>query len=257
MRRLVVMVAAVGCGGGGGGGNDDTPVIDAPPGGVDAPPAPYCTAGPGTELKLTLVASGLSQPVGATAPSGDPRIFVIQRFGYVGVVRDGALLPTPYFDLADRILSLGDEQGLLGLAFHPDFAHNGKLYVSYNRDSDEMRVVSELTAGSPTDDTVPITSERIVLTDPHPARDNHNGGAIAFGPDGYLYITLGDGGGGNDSENGGQNAMTKRAKVLRIDVDGGTPYAVPADNPWAGAGGVPEMWGWGFRNPWQIAIDSA
>jgi glucose/arabinose dehydrogenase len=239
-----------------GGGGTTPPVIDAPPSGVDAPPAPYCSPQSGTALKLTPIVSGLNQPVGATAPSGDPRIFVIERAGYVRVVRDGVLVPTPYFDLTDKVLSTGDEQGLLGLAFHPQFAQNGKLYVSYSRDSDEHRVISELTAASPADDTVPITSERVLIADPHVARDNHNGGALAFGPDGLLYITLGDGGGANDSENGGQNTQTLRAKILRIDVDSGDPYGIPPGNPWAAAGGVPEMWAWGLRNPWQIAIDS-
>jgi len=263
MRRLVHTLAATavgfgfGCGGGGGTPpGDDTPTIDAPAAAIDASPAPYCSPASGTSLKLTEIVGGLSQPVGATAPSGDPRIFVIERAGYVRIVRDGVLAPTPYFDLTDRILSLGEEQGLLGLAFHPDFAHNGKVYVSYNRDSDEHRVISELTA-SPTADTLDVATERVLIHDPHVARDNHNGGAIAFGPDGYLYITLGDGGGANDDGDGGQNTQTKRAKVLRIDVDHGDPYQVPSDNPWATAGGVAEMWGWGFRNPWQMSIDSS
>jgi glucose/arabinose dehydrogenase len=256
LRMIVMLGGATLAACGGGGGNDDQPAIDARPSGVDAVPAPYCQPTNGTSMKLTRIVGGLSHPVGATAPSGDSRIFVIERPGYVRVIRNGLLEPTPYIDLTDRILSVGDEQGLLGIAFHPNFAENRKVYLSYSRDSDEHRVISEFTAASVDANTLDPATERILIHDPHVARDNHNGGAIAFDPEGFLYITLGDGGGANDSEHGGQNTTTLRAKILRIDVDRGDPYAVPPDNPWATAGGVPEMWAWGLRNPWQISIDS-
>jgi glucose/arabinose dehydrogenase len=245
------LAAALAACGGGKGNGDGNPGDDAP----DAAPAPYCSPTAGTNVQLTRVVGGLADPVGATAPAGDGRIFVLERGGYVRIVRDGILAPTPYLDVSNGLNAVGEEEGLLGLAFHPDFASNGKLYVSYSRD-DHMRVVSEFTATSASADTVAASTERVLIEDPHP-RDNHNGGAIEFGPDGLLYITFGDGGGGNDSEDGGQNPQTLRAKILRIDVDSGSPYAVPADNPWVGGPGVPEMWAWGLRNPWQIAIDAA
>src|SRR5688572_6378363 len=255
---VIAGALALGLGGACGGGGDDGPADDSgdDAAGIDAQPAPYCTAGPGTEMRLVQVASGLSRPVGATAPSGDPRIFVLERAGYVRVVRDGILAPTPYLDVTDEILSVGDEQGLLGLAFHPQFSTNGKLYVSYVA-TDEHRVISEFTAAASDAATVDPSTERVLIRDPHIARDNHNGGTVTFGPDGLLYFSLGDGGGANDSENGGQNAQTLRAKILRIDVDNGDPYGIPSGRRWATAGGVSEMWAWGLRNAWQFSFDSA
>lgn len=251
LAAVVVQLSLVGCGGSGDDGTSD----DAPPG-IDAAPAPYCSPGPGTDMRLVEIVTGLSQPVGAMAPSGDSRIFVLERGGYVRVIRNGVLVGEPYLDVTDETLSTGDEQGLLGLAFHPNFATNGKLYVSYVA-TDEHRVISEFTASPPTADVVDAATERMLVHDPHIARDNHNGGAVMFGPDGLLYFSLGDGGGANDSENGGQNPNTLRAKILRIDVDRGDPYGIPEDNPWVTAGGVPEMYVWGLRNPWQFSLDSA
>ncbi|MBP6629809.1 MAG: PQQ-dependent sugar dehydrogenase [Kofleriaceae bacterium] len=240
---------------------------DAPPGGdgdgpigpvidgrstVDAAPAPFCTPTPGTGLKLTQIAQNLENPVFLGAPAGDARAFIIEQPGRIRLFKDGLVAATPFLDIESKVLSVGDEQGLLGLAFHPQFASNGKFYVSYSARPSGARVVSEFIAAGGAD--IAGTTERVLINDPH-IRDNHNGGSLEFGPDGLLYIAFGDGGGANDSENGGQNPATLRGKILRIDVNSGSPYAIPPGNPWASGGGVPEMWAWGLRNPWRMSFD--
>ena len=242
--------AFTGCGGGGGNNQDS--------GGsnVDAPPAPYCTPRPGTNLKLTLIASGLNRAVGVAAPLGDPRLFAIEQVGRIRVIRDGNLLPDPYIDLTNRVNAVGSEQGLLGLAFHPGFAQNGRVFVFYTSDPYGDIVVSEL-GSTPTAD-VANPAERVIMTiERRSNQDNHNGGTVAFGNDGFLYISVGDGGAADNYLENGQNPDTRMAKILRIDVDGAQPYAVPASNPWAAGGGAPEMWAWGLRNPWRFSIDPA
>jgi len=240
---LVAIAAAAACGGG-------------HKGPVDAARAPFCTPTSGTSLKLTQIASGLSEPVWSTAPTGDPRLFILEKVGRIRMIgADGLLRDAPYLDLTDKVMEVGGEQGLLGLAFHPDFAHNGKLYVDYTRDPDGYETVVEYTA-DPASETVDPGTARELLVEEDPA-NNHNGGTIMFGPDGYLYMSIGDGGGGNDQFGNGQNMMTRKAKILRIDVDHGDPYAIPADNPWAAGPGVPEMFAWGLRNPWRFDVDPA
>ena len=251
----VVAALAAACGGNGNGNGDGGGSGDGG-GGIDAAPAPYCTPTGGTSLKLTLIASGLNRAVGVAAPGGDARLFVLEQIGRVRVVREGNLLPTPYLDLTSKVNAVGSEQGLLGLAFHPGFAQNGRFFVFYTSDPHGDVVVSEFTA-TPTADTASPT-ERVVLTIPRRQnQDNHNGGTVTFGADGLLYISVGDGGSANDFFEHGQNPQSLMAKVLRIDVDGAPPYAVPPSNPWASGGGVPEMYAWGLRNPWRISIDPA
>lgn len=220
---------------------------------VDAPPAPFCQPRAGTALRLQPIASGLRQPVWATAPTGDGRLFILEQPGLIRVMKDGNLLPTPFLDLQGQVNTTDEEQGLLGLAFHPQFATNGKFYVDYTANSGDV-VVAEYTA-TPGADTASPTERRLLTVD-HPY-GNHNGGTLAFGPDGYLYISIGDGGGSNNFLRTGQDRTTQLSKILRIDVDQGAPYAIPPTNPWASGGGVPEMYAWGLRNPWRFAIDGA
>ncbi len=224
---------------------------------ADAAPAPFCSAKSGTALKLTLIAQDLTDPLFETAPPGDPRLFILQRSGQVRLIgADGILRDTPWFDIHDQVLA-GNEQGMLGLAFHPDFAHTGKFYVDYTQQSDGAEIVAEYTV-DPAAEKVTGATPRVLITQADPA-SNHNGGMLAFGLDGYLYWSLGDGGGGGDTYHNGQNQQALMAKIMRIDPDHPSatkPYGIPADNPWANGPGVPEMYVWGLRNPWRFSIDS-
>ena len=245
---VVTILALVACKGGSSGddGGDDTP---AP----DATAAPYCSPKVGSALRLQLITDAVERPVTVAAPPADPRIFIVEQPGRIRVVKDGVLLPTPFLSIETN--DLGNEQGLLGLAFHPQYAKNGRFFVHYIRpDGNDIRI-AEYTATPGSD--VASTTERVLLDVPHPSADNHNGGTLVFGTDGFLYISLGDGGAADDYYENGQNTASHKAKVLRVDVDRGDPYEVPASNPWAGGGGVPEMYAWGLRNPWKIAIDPA
>lgn len=206
-------LAAAACGGGGGSN------IDGGGSNVDAPPAPYCTPTNGTNLKLTLIASGLNRAVGVAAPVGDPRIFAIEQVGRIRVIRDGNLLPDAYLDLTSKVNAVGTEQGLLGLAFHPRFAENGRVFVFYTSDPFGDLVISEF-GSTPTAD-VANPAERVIMTiERRRNQDNHNGGTVTFGTDGFLYISVGDGGSANNEYDFGQDPQSRFAKVLRIDVDG-------------------------------------
>jgi glucose/arabinose dehydrogenase len=202
-----------------------------------------------TELVLTEVASGFRQPVFVDAPAGDDRLWVVDQVGVVYLVADGAA--SVFVDLTDRV-TFGGERGLLGLAFHPGFDTNGRFFVHYSG-AGGATVVEEHRVGTDPNAAEP-DSDQLIFTTPQPA-SNHNGGMIAFGPDGYLYIALGDGGGADDRYGNGQNRDTPLGAILRIDVDGGDPYAVPAENPFADGGGVPEIWAFGLRNPWRFSFD--
>jgi glucose/arabinose dehydrogenase len=253
-RDRLAWIAATALAAACGGGNGSN--IDGGGSSTDAPPAPYCTPTSGTNLKLTLIASGLNRAVGVAAPVGDPRLFAIEQVGRIRVIRDGNLLPGAYIDLTSNVSAVGSEQGLLGLAFHPRFAENGRVFVFYTSDPFGDLVISEF-GSTPTAD-VANPAERVILTIPRRRnQDNHNGGTVTFGTDGFLYISVGDGGSANNEFDFGQDPQSLFAKVLRIDVDGAQPYAVPPSNPWAGGGGVPEMYAWGLRNPWRISIDPA
>ncbi len=223
---------------------------------------PPLATGP-DRLRLETVARGLDQPIGISqAGDGSGRLFINEQAGLIRVVMpEGTLLAQPFIDLRDRIES-GGERGLLGVAFHPDFAHNRRLFVHYSRAGDGATVVSELRASADGTRADP-TSERILLTVSQPYA-NHNGGEIVFGPDGYLYIGLGDGGSGGDPHGNGQSLRTLLGKILRIDMDGahaaGKAYAIPPDNPFAEGGlrpgqGLAEIWAFGLRNPWRFSFD--
>jgi glucose/arabinose dehydrogenase len=206
--------------------------------------------------RLEEVARGLTQPLSIThAGDGSGRLFVAEQRSTVRVLVGDALQREPYLDLTARTAARG-ERGLLGLAFHPSFAANGRLFVHYT-DRDGSTVVSELRAPDPAAPRVDPATERILLTLAQPF-SNHNGGQIAFGPDGYLYIGLGDGGSGGDPLDAGQDLTTLLGKVLRIDVDGAEPYAVPEGNPFVGvSNALPEIWAYGLRNPWRFSFDRA
>ncbi len=220
-----------------------------PPGG---PPLPGET---GT-LELQPVASGLSSPLYLTAPAGDPRLFIVEQAGRIRIVESGQLLAQAFLDIRDRVAS-GGEEGLLGLAFHPNYAGNGYFYVDYthlNNARDTLYTLIERYSVSPAPDSADSASHKLILRIVQPYT-NHNGGLVMFGPDGMLYIGMGDGGSGGDPENRAQNPDSLLGKLLRIDVDHGDPYAIPASNPFAAGGGAPEIWALGLRNPWRYAFD--
>jgi glucose/arabinose dehydrogenase len=205
-------------------------------------------------LELRLLVSGLNQPTDlAAAPDGSGRLFVLERPGAIRVLEGGQLRPTPFLDLRSLITASGQEQGLLGIAFHPSYAQNGRFFVYYTaRNGDntvaEYRVSSDPARADP-------ASGRVLLAIPDFAA-NHNGGSLQFGPDGMLYIGTGDGGGAGDPQRTSQNLGSLLGKLLRIDVDRGTPYAIPPDNPFLGrAGARPEIWAIGLRNPWRFSFD--
>ncbi len=210
--------------------------------------------GPGDSAALQLVTSGLSHPVFVTTPPGDTaRLFVVEQAGAIRVVRHDSLLPTDFLDLSGHIAA-GGERGLLSLAFHPSYAQNGWCFVYFTNPAGDIRVVrytvsaNSNIADSATGDTI--------LKAFHETNNNHNGGQLLFGPDGKLYAGLGDGGAANDPPGNGQNLDTLLAKILRIDVDAGSPYGVPADNPFVGhAGERGEIWLYGLRNPWRFSFD--
>lgn len=215
------------------------------------PPQP---AGPPTSIRLELVAAGLQQPVGLThAGDGSGRLFVVEKGGRIRIVRDGAVLPQPFLDIGDRVGSSGFEQGLLGLAFAPDYARSGFFYVNDTDPRGDTVVERYRASGDP--DRADPTSGEVVLTLDQPFA-NHNGGQLAFGPDGYLWIGTGDGGSGGDPFGNAQNGQTLLGKMLRLDVTRGQPYAVPPDNPFVADPGVlDEIWALGLRNPWRYSFD--
>lgn len=206
------------------------------------------------QIVLTPVATGLSSPLYLTAPAGDARLFIVEKTGAIRIVKDGALLPEPFLDLSDAV-SGGSEQGLLSMAFHPDYASNCFFYVDYTDTDGNTQVVRySVQAGNP--DAADPASAKTILTVEQPFA-NHNGGLLLFGPDGMLYIGLGDGGSGGDPFRNGQDLGTLLGKILRIDVDAGDPYGIPPDNPFVGrAGARGEIWAYGLRNPWRFAFDA-
>ncbi len=203
------------------------------------------------DIGVEEVATGLSQPLYVTAPAGDDRLFIVEKTGRIRIWKNGTVLSTPYLDLS-ALVSGGGEQGLLGLAFHPDYATNGRFYVNYTDTAGDTRIVEYRVSSDP--DVADPATARTVLTVDQPY-GNHNGGMIDFGPDGYLYIPLGDGGSGGDPLENAENPSTLLGSILRIDPLAATPYGVPADNPFVGGGGAPEVWVYGVRNPWRTSFD--
>lgn len=221
-------------------------------------------AGPAPAYEAAQVVGGLSDALFATAPPGDSeRLFVVEQVGVIRILDLGTdtLLPTPFLDISGLIVD-GGEQGLLGLAFHPDYATNGYFYVYHSSNGTVCDLSSRCTfvaryqvsAGDPDLANPDSRFELLEITQPY---SNHNGGMLAFGPDGYLYVGVGDGGSSGDPSNNGQNINALLGKLLRLDVDGGSPYGVPASNPFVGVAGLDEIWAYGLRNPWRFSFDRA
>jgi glucose/arabinose dehydrogenase len=199
-----------------------------------------------------VVTAGLAGPVFTThAGDGSGRLFVVEKEGRIRILAGGVLAQAPFLDIGEKVLA-GGERGLLGLAFHPQYAANGRFFVNYTRKPDGATVVAEY--GVSGDPDVASATERRLLEIPQPYA-NHNGGMIAFGPDGLLYIGMGDGGSSGDPQNRAQNKQELLGKILRIDVNSGTPYGIPSDNPFAGGGGRGEIFALGTRNPWRFSFD--
>jgi glucose/arabinose dehydrogenase len=241
--------------------------------------------GSGTEMvNLELVADNLVAPLGVIeSPDNTRRLFVTDQVGRIWIIKNGQKLNTPFIDLTGKIVALNpqyDERGLLGMAFHPDYKSNGKFYLFYTAPPrtggpatgvswNNLTRVSEFKVSSANADIADMSSERVILEADHPQM-NHNGGMIAFGADGYLYIAIGDGGGAGDTAvgheqdwydaNDGGNAQNIHAnlmgKILRIDVNSGTPYSIPSDNPFTNRQGARgEIYAYGFRNPYRFSFD--
>lgn len=203
------------------------------------------------------VVEGLEAPLFAThAGDGSDRMFVVEQVGRIHIVRDDALLSESFLDISSLVVA-GGEQGLLGLAFHPEFEDTGKFYVNYTDRNGDTVVAEYAVHGANADRADPNSARRLLgIGQPF---GNHNGGALGFGPDGYLYIATGDGGSGGDPMGNGQSLQTLLGKLLRIDVDsasGDRPYGIPNDNPFVGRSDArPEVWAYGLRNPWRFSFD--
>jgi glucose/arabinose dehydrogenase len=222
-----------------------------------APSAPADAAVVDGQLVVTSVLGGLSSPLGVVnAGDGSGRLFIVQQGGTVRVVQGNKLQAGTFLDISAKV-NAGGERGLLGLAFHPDFETNRRLFVYYTRGDGDITVSRLIANAGGT--SAPSSSELVLFRVEHSSRSNHNGGALAFGPDGYLYIGVGDGGGGGDPDDNGQDPSTRLGKILRIDVDGsnapGGAYGYPADNPYVGKPGDDAVFAIGLRNPWRISFD--
>lgn len=206
------------------------------------------------DVSLQSFATGFSRPVDIKH-ANDSRLFIVEQDGVIKIVSAGGITnPTAFLDIDARVRSTGNEQGLLGLAFDPNYATNNRFYVNYINNSGNTVIARFTTSSNP--DVADVNSEEILLTVNQPYT-NHNGGSLAFGNDGYLYIALGDGGSGGDPDNYAQNLQSHLGKILRIDVSGATGYTVPTTNPFVGnPAGLDEIWSYGLRNPWKISFDS-
>jgi glucose/arabinose dehydrogenase len=210
----------------------------------------------GEGVALQQIASGLSFPLYLTAPPGDlTRLFVVEKTGAIRIIKDGTLLPNPFLDISGEV-SGDTEQGLLGLAFPADYASTGRFIVHYTDTAGNTRVSVFQVSSNP--DVADPSSEHAILSVDQPF-PNHNGGQLAFGPDGFLYLGLGDGGGSGDPEGRGQDLSDLLGSILRLDVRSGTSYTVPPDNPFVGQQPAtrPEVWSYGLRNPWRFSFDRA
>jgi glucose/arabinose dehydrogenase len=225
------------------------PVTSSPTEAPPTQPPPIPTTFPDSAAyDWQLIVSGLERPVDLQ-PDRSGRLFVIEKVGRIRILQDGQLLPQSFLDITDRVDSGGNEQGLLGLAFHPQYSQNGRFFVNYI-DNNSDTVIARYQVSS--DPNIADPGSEVILLgveDPYP---NHNGGVLTFGPDGYLYAGLGDGGSQGDPQGNAQNTNSLLGKILRIDVDSGDTYSVPPDNPFGN-----EVWAYGLRNPWRLSFDKA
>jgi glucose/arabinose dehydrogenase len=215
--------------------------------------SPPVSAQNGLTLGLDSIVTGLSLPVFVTHAGDreDSNLYIVEQAGRIRIFQNGSLLATPFLDIQNRVTS-GGERGLLGLAFHPDFRNNRRFFLNYTSNRPTLKtIIAEYQASNP---NVAQTTERVLLEINQPF-DNHNGGQLLFGPDGYLYIGMGDGGSAGDPQNNAQNLDAMLGKMLRIDVDGAQPYAIPPTNPFVNRGGADEVWAFGLRNPWRFSFD--
>jgi hypothetical protein len=203
---------------------------------------------------LQELAGGLSAPVAiANAGDGSGRLFVVEQSGRIRIVRNGGLVTNAFLDIQSKVASVG-ERGLLALAFHPDYATNGRFFVMYTDLGGDLTLSEFHVSGDP---DLAGATENILLTIEHSENTNHNGGTLAFGPDGYLYWSTGDGGGGGDPGENAQDLTELLGKILRLDVDSASPFAIPAGNPFSSSpvANTKLIWAYGLRNPWRISFD--
>ncbi|MCC6554431.1 MAG: PQQ-dependent sugar dehydrogenase [Polyangiaceae bacterium] len=205
-------------------------------------------------LKLTQIANGLDLPLFVTSEPGDAgRLYVVEQRGRIRLIKNGVLQPEPFLDISAIVQQVEyqqDERGLLGLAFHPDYAQNGRFFVYYNDDQGSALTLAEFSRSAGDPDTANGAPDRVFFTVTDGLQGNHNGGMLAFGPDGLLYVGIGDGGGSGDPNNHGQNINIKLGKILRVNVDT-YPDPPPGNLP----GGDPDIWDYGLRNPWRFSFD--
>jgi glucose/arabinose dehydrogenase len=220
-----------------------------------APAASVVTSVDG-KVALKLVNGDVRQPVFVTnAGDGSRRLFVVEKGGTIAILSNGQRAQQPFLDITPLVQSSGSEQGLLGLAFHPDYKNNGRFFVYYTARNGDNTLARYQVSSDPNRADAATGVVLFAQADPAP---NHNGGMLAFGPDKYLYVGLGDGGAAGDPWGNGQNRNALLGKLLRLDVDKGDPYGIPADNPWPSGGDArPEVWAYGLRNPWRFSFDRA
>ncbi len=247
LASLVVLVAEVAMVG--------PPTVDAPD--LEYPAGPFDMESNLDSVRLApiLVVTGLETPTDVVGSPVDDRLFVVEKAGRIVVVEEGEVLPEPMLDLSVWINSSGNEQGMLSLLLHPDFESNGRVFVFFTDLAGTSQLVeARVEADNP--NRIAPGSLRSVLTIPQYGQ-YHQSGSMFFGPDGFLWLSLGDGGGIGDPEGRGQDFSNIDASILRIDVDAGRPYGIPSDNPVLGDDARPEIWAYGLRNPWRISYDEA
>src|SRR5882724_2722920 len=214
-----------------------------------------------TAVQIQPVLTGLTFTVYVThAHDGTNRLFIVEKAGRIRVAQPGASTTTLFLDISSRVLSVDNERGLLGLAFHPQYSINGRFFVYYTRQTDGGLTIAEYHVTANPNVADPNSEILFAGNFPidHSANTNHNGGCMQFGPDGYLYAGTGDGGSANDPPNNGQNINVLLGKILRLDIDtpdGGIHYSSPPTNPFVGATGADEIYAFGMRNPWRFAFD--
>ena len=190
------------------------------------------------------------------APAGDDRLFLVLKDGLIRVILDQAFLPEPFLDIRGLVRKDASERGMLGLAFHPSYADNGRFFVFYTDLDGHSQVYEYQVKADDPNRADPESARRVITFEQRPTSPTHKGGQLQFGPGGYLYIAVGDGGASGDPFGHGQNPHTELGTIVRIDVDGGEPYAIPPDNPFADSkAGLPEVWAYGLRNPWRFSFD--